>query len=264
MIYVITHKIFDDSIVNKTHYKVLHVGLNKDCKDEYLRDDTLNNISNKNIHYCELTGQYWIWKNGTETPNEITGLVHYRRYFTTHLQDLLYTYFNIKPKILNFTIIKDSLSKYDIILPKRITIYRTVKEFYSDLHDESDLEITRKVIAEIYPEYLSTYDNVMNAHSFYYGNMLICHKHIFDQYSKWLFDIMFELEKHLDLNKEGNTYQARVIGFISERLLQVWVSYNNLKIKEFPVFNTEQKRLTFVKKNLNRAKKIKRLWMNEN
>lgn len=263
MIYVITHKVFDDSIVDKVHYKILHVGKNRECKEEYLRDDTLNNISAKNQHYCELTGQYWIWKNGTESPDDLTGLVHYRRYFTTELEDFLYTYLDIRPKILKYSAIEDSLSTYDIILPKRVKIYRTVGEFYSDLHDGSDLDITREVIAEIYPEYLSTYDYVMNAHSFYYGNMLICRKKLFDQYSEWLFDIMFELEKHLDLYKEGNSYQARVIGFISERLLQVWVSYNNLKVKEYPVFNTEEKRITFFEKNINRAKRITRLWKNE-
>lgn len=265
MIYIITHKIFDDAIVDKIHYKILHVGNNQNCKEEYLRDDTLNNIAAKNQHYCELTGQYWIWKNVTESPDDLTGLVHYRRYFTTQLEDLLYTYFDIKPKILKYSVIEGSLSACDIILPKRVTIYRTVREFYSDLHDGSDLDVTRQVIAEIHPEYLSTYDFVMNAHSFHYGNMLICCKEIFDRYSEWLFDIMFELENHLDLNKEGNTYQARVIGFISERLLQVWVSYNNLKVKEYPVFNTEERRITVFEKNLNRVKKIKRLWKkNEN
>ena len=40
MIYVITHKIFDDKIIDHLHYKVIHVGQNQDSKDEYLRDDT--------------------------------------------------------------------------------------------------------------------------------------------------------------------------------------------------------------------------------
>lgn len=39
MIYVITHKVFDDENFCKDGYKVLHVGTNNDCKKGYLRDD---------------------------------------------------------------------------------------------------------------------------------------------------------------------------------------------------------------------------------
>ena len=56
MIYVITHKIFDESFIKNECYKILHVGKNNNCKNNYLRDDKGENISDKNPHYCELTG----------------------------------------------------------------------------------------------------------------------------------------------------------------------------------------------------------------
>lgn len=258
MIYVITHKKFNDEIVDEQHYQILHVGTNNDYKPNYLRDDTGDNISTKNSNYCELTGLYWIWKNGKESQDDITGLVHYRRYFTTNKEEFLYTYFDKMPRILDYSKIADGLAKADVILPQRITIMRTVREFYADLHIGEDLSFTRTSIEAVAPEYLKSFDRVMNGHYFYFANMILCKKKTLDAYCEWLFKVMCDLEHRIDLGKYEDKYQARVFGFISERLIQVWVDYQGLTIKEYPVFNTEEKRITIFNKNYNRLVKLKR------
>lgn len=256
MIFVITHKSFDDSIVDNEHYCVLHVGKNDNCKENYFRDDTGDNISEKNNSYCELTGLYWIWKNSKLNGSEVTGLVHYRRYFTTRIGDLMYTYFNIMPDALKYSLVEKSLKSADIILPKRVNIARTVKRFYADLHVGEDIEFARDAVLQAYPDYVNSFDSVMNKHYFYYANMMICRKELLDDYCLWLFNVMDILQQKINLDKYEDKYQARVFGFISERLLQVWVEHNGLKVKEYPVFNTEEKRITIFKKNFNRLKNV--------
>ena len=60
-------------------YLPVHVGAEGKAAIGYTPDNTGDNISIKNPHFCELTGLYWAWKN---LDADYLGLVHYRRYFT--------------------------------------------------------------------------------------------------------------------------------------------------------------------------------------
>ena len=49
-----------------------------------------------------------------------------------------------------------------------------------------------------------------------------------ETYSAWLFDILFEVERRIEI--QDDPVQGRVMGYLSERLLSVWVRHNRLKI----------------------------------
>jgi hypothetical protein len=64
------------------------------------------------------------------------------------------------------------------------------------------------------------------------------HKPLFDAYCAWLFDILFELEKRLDISTYSD-YDKRVFGFVSERLLDVYLITEGVAYKTLPMVNLE-------------------------
>lgn len=227
-LYVITHKKFDDRIIkNKKYYIPLLVGkdIGNKGKIEYLSDNTGNNISQKNGSFCELTGIYWAWKNDNA---DIVGFDHYRRYFVDDQRK--------KQPITEAQVIK-TLKNNDIILPEKekfAFLGKTAAQYFGDRHDPLIWTICRDIISQMYPDYVKDFDWYSRQTSGYSYNMAIGRKELLDQYNEWLFNILFELEKRTDLSVYSN-YNTRMYGFVSERLINVWVHHNKLKVKEQPV-----------------------------
>lgn len=235
IVYVVTHKKYTlDLSVKEKGYKLISVGKGKEAGNDGVNDDSGENIANKNANYCELTALYWMWKNDSES--EYKGLCHYRRYITSKQVSADISGVIGKNEIQDFL----QSEKYDIILPQKQHFIRTATENFLRCGFQKDLDNLRKTIDKLYPDYVATYDKVMQSNSSYLMNMMIAPKVIFDSYCKWLFDILFELEKITDLSGYS-VQEARIYGYLSERLLTVWVMKNQLKIKELPFINTEEK-----------------------
>lgn len=222
-IYVMTHKKVNN-IPDDGFYVPLHVGRDLGEDLGYLADNTGDSISGKNRNYCELTGLYWLWKNG---PEDITGICHYRRYFI--YDDAIIT----KDKV------EEILNDADIIIPGSGRVHaQTVYENYGNVHFSKDLDTCRAVIADLYPMYLKAFDRAMNSTYMTYANMFICRKDVYDSYCKWLFDVLFEVERRTDIS-DYDQYQARIYGFLSERLLRVWLFMQELKVFECETLDIE-------------------------
>ena len=248
-ILVATHKQYQ--FPQEKLYTPIHVGKTLSKLDfGYLSDDTKENISNKNRNYCELTALYWAWKNDFFETYNYVGLVHYRRYFSGELL------FN-NSKILSDLEIDSYLSSYDIILPSKRNYYiESVRSHYNNAHYKKDLDTLEDIIKTLSPEYLEAFENVMQHKKLHLFNMFVMQKKEFDLYMSWLFMILFELEKRIDITTY-DSYQARLFGFLSERLLNVWVIKNNLRIKELKVANLEGENLALKAYGLLKRKFLK-------
>lgn len=223
-------------------YIPIHVGKKGKESIGYVGDDTGINISEKNPYFCELTGLYWGIKN---LQCDYIGLVHYRRYFA----EINVRHMFSKDKfnhILSESSMESILKNYDIILPKKRCYYiENLYDHYAHTHYSIHLDETRNIIKKYHSEYLNAFDCVMKRKSAHMFNMFIMKKSLADDYCDWLFSILFELEKKIDVTKYDH-FQARLFGRVSELLLDVWIEKNNLKYKEVPYMHMEK--IDWVKK----------------
>lgn len=235
-ILVVTHKNVEFPKIKE--YYPISVGKNK--VDGIQHDDIGENIASKNENYCELTALYWAWKN---MDSEVIGLCHYRRYFNFFYEneknkDIL---FSEKDKYLNKTKekVENILEEYDIILPKKYDTDETIEKHYINRHSKEDWNTLLEVLREKYPVDYEKSKHIFNEKDLYCYNMFICKKEIFDKYMEWLFDILFEVEKRIKISDDF--YQKRVFGFMSERMLHLYVKSYGYKIKELPIIMLHEK-----------------------
>lgn len=245
-IYVITHKKFDDKLIKgNKEYDPLLVGkaIGNIGEANYLEDNVADNISEKNKSFCELTGIYWVWKN---QKSNIIGFDHYRRYFVNKGSN----------KLLLSGDIEEILKKYDAILPQKepdAFLGKTAAQYFGDRHDPLIWTFCRDVIKEKYPDYVKDFDWYSYQYSGYSYNMIITYQNIMNEYNKWLFDILFLLDQKISL-KNYTDYNKRMWGFLSERLINVWLHHQQIRIIEYPVMFVGKKKIVkpFIRKLVGR------------
>ncbi|USS85856.1 DUF4422 domain-containing protein [Fructilactobacillus cliffordii] len=186
-------------------------------------DNQGENISAKNPNYNELTAVYWAWKNLKNV--DAVGLVHYRRFFSEERKRSL-------DDVLTEAQVEKLLQKAPVVLPKKRHYYiETIKSHYLHSHYQHPLDVTREVIATNYPEYLATFDRVMKRRSAHMFNMFIMKKDYFDSYCNWMFSVLADVEKQIDISSYS-TQEARVFGYLSELLMDVWIDTNHVHYVE--------------------------------
>lgn len=243
--------------------KPIQVGcaLNEKRFKGMLRDNEGENISAKNPNYCELTAQYWAWKN---LDADYYGFFHYRRYMNFSKEKyLLDCWKNVCEEFLDKKSVKKykiddetmrrEIEGYDLVITEEKDITkmpvndRTVYDQYKNgnqLHVK-DLDIMREVVKEKYPEYVDDMESYLKGKMTCLCNMYIMKKDLFQEYAAWLFDILGECEKRMDMS-DYSIEALRTPGHLAERLLSIFYFHvkrtRNLKIKTLQTvvfFNTD-------------------------
>jgi hypothetical protein len=207
-------------------------------------DDTGKNISAKNDLYSELTAAYWILHNEPR-DTEAWGLCHYRRYLVPIVKKYFFkvksrTYNKVSQGLLDnvlteewFGFLQNELAAHDVLIQRPTYAKKdgpkvyTIKDAYYADHIPEHWEVLMQVVCEQTPEFSTSIIPFGELTTMCFNNIMIARWDLWERYLKWLFDILFEVEKRIELPGEG--YQRRVFGFMAERLHNLFIYHHQYK-----------------------------------
>lgn len=207
-----------------------------------LRDNINVNISDKNCHYGELTGHYWVWKNLLpKLTTEYIGFCHYKRFLDFNLSPIQTPFEEIfllefKDMFENYTEenILNCINGYDIVLPQKFLSPISIYDLYLESSPKEDMDIALDIIKEIYPEYVDSAEKIINGNELYACLNFVMKKDLVNEYMDWIFNILTTLEQRTDWSKSTETSNIPVN--IAEVFFNIWLQHNietkNLKVLE--------------------------------
>ena len=217
----------------------------------FFYDDSGEHISEKNRSYCELTAQYWAWKN---VAADFYGFCHYRRYLYPHLKARSPYRLAAAPdrlEQLGFKDFGELIEQYDLIAPIGENMHISVREHYANAqhHYKKDLDTIECIIAEKYPGMITAMEQYLSGMVCYFGNIYIMRREVFFDYCGWLFSILEEFDRRSDTEGYG-AQEKRVNGYLAERLFGIYYTWRRGELKTL-----ELPRLHFIPNHTERWKK---------
>jgi hypothetical protein len=244
-------------IIKNLNY--LPVGLKNDnFSDDWLRDNTLDNISIKNPFYGEYTFYYWYWKNllKEKEKDEWVGFCSYREYWSNK-NFMNKNQKNLKNKVLQE--VPKEWNDYDTIVGEPIHIdgsikfskvikygklaflrnpmaifrsKRTIRWQFDMFHGNGNLDKAIELLPDKDRNDFKLF--VRSKTSFSRGNMFITKSDkIIDKYFQEIFEWLEKCEKIFGFNLKGYG-QIRMYTFLAERFLPYWFK-KYTKSLEWPV-----------------------------
>ena len=236
--------------IKKINY--IPVGLGKENFDkEWLRENTKDNISEKNSWYGENTFYYWLWKNELEKNFDVDwiGFCHYRRFWLKDseekeqqnfkqsivqeapiewknhevvLRDEVYVNSTKLSKILKYG--KRQLIKNPFVFLSKKTM--TVKVHYDMYHGYGEMDKAIELLDDENREDFRKWVNT--AESFNANNVFICKSHsLYNDYCKSLFKWLERCEEIFGFDPNRSYSRIRVYAFLAERYLSYWFKKNS-------------------------------------
>ena len=258
--------LLDDAVVTPLQVGAARSGLDI-CE---LKDNTGDNISEKNYFYIENTGIYWIWKNIKDAKYK--GQMQYRRRLdgideNFDFDKIFDEYEVIAMEPYNYPANSKPKFAGDMYIPAK-----TVEAGYKFSNSGYDIQRLEVIIKQLHPEYTKSYDKyIKNGEDLYYSNGFVMKTEDYDNYCEFLFKVLGEFETNFgivderalwfhvgrDLGNGGFSqeklgsnvmsiapknmwWQMAIGGFLSERIFTLWLLHH---FKKDEIFITPYKKM---------------------
>jgi hypothetical protein len=218
-----------------------------------LKDNTLDNISDKNFFYVEGTGTYWIWKNVKDCKYK--GQMQYRRPLSGVSDTMNFDEIFSKYDVITCVPFNHPANSKPTATNKMCIPAQTVEGGYAFSNCIDDLLVMEVIIKMYYPEYADDYDKyIKEGENLYYSNGFILRSEDYDRYAEFMYGCLehylemtgikteADVIEHVKYNLEAGKYiryneneinneivinwQSKIGGFLSERLWTLWLLHN--------------------------------------
>ena len=234
-----------------------------------LFQDLLVGVDNNYLgSYAEVRAQLFAHQKLILGSEEMIGFEHYRRRFffllgfhfkDPNLAKLSTSFISMRTVPLvyvgdtlfktyleernSFPQIEEMITDSDVIIPRAVPFQVPLRDQYAMHHVVSDFdELYRVAMAN---PYFARMPELFETHELLHCNMFMMRWDLFEEWMEVFHEIMPQLE-HLIAGKTG--YQARVLGFLTERLFTVFMlrlrfMYPQLLVAELPILVCEDPKL---------------------
>ena len=230
-----------DFSYNRKCQWILPIGVNGYCGSNFLKDNEGDEISSLNAYYCELTAQYWAWKN---CHYENIGFFHYRRYMNFLPSSGFDDNFRINVKDAEVVIpfltsfdqkkaLEKLLSVSDVIVPMRVMLNPSISDQYCRTIEAAPWH---EFVRQLKIKFPLSIDPELYFGSVNYAplcNLFVMKRMVFLRYCEDLFSVI-----DLVYDKIGtpyDDYNNRYPGFLAERFLGYWLYIQDVKKLEVPM-----------------------------
>lgn len=251
----VSHRIdLDSETIDNPLYIPVRCGAVYDEREgvTMLGDDTGDNISERKYTFCDLTVQYWAWKN---VNADYYGFCSHNKYLSYSEDVFKETPFGVvldpalrqdvvrNKYLITLDRVNALLSKYDIVVAKKTSISKLKTEppfkeakkvsdvldvFEYTLATPKPSEILKRIIEKDYPFLEETYKQYVSGSEILLNHAFIMKAEIYTDFCSLEFEVVKKLEKELKKRAYG---ELRVTAFqdIHNTLLAVYIDYIQAK-----------------------------------
>lgn len=201
------------------------------------------NIAALNPSYCELTVQYWAWKN---THSDYVGFCHYRRLMnfvidqtwlapgnsSLPLDQGMVDYLSSPAQLQRLQAL---LGHWDVIVPRQVKTVPSIEHQYLACVERAPWEAFLRVLKLVYADYPGVEQYFRLAPQAPMWNMFVMRRDLFEVYCRDLFLVMDAVYEQIGTPYDA--YQNRYPGFLGERFLGLWLHLKRPRTCEVPMLH---------------------------